>query len=146
LNALSANAIDALFAYEPTTTLARDSKEFRVLYPSVYATLLDPSPLGGAVVARSFERTLPLLAVQTITVFDEAVRFVRANPHKARALIPKFMPVSRDTAERITLVESGLSSEVNVRNLQQMINLLHEAGEIPTVVAAKSLVAQDANE
>jgi ABC-type nitrate/sulfonate/bicarbonate transport system substrate-binding protein len=140
LSALESQSVDALFTYEPTTTVARVSGRFRTLHGSVYASLLNPSPLGAAIVSRRFEQERPLVARRTIAAFDDAVEYMRRHEAQAKELIPRFLTLQVELARQVTVVESGLSSENDVQALQRLIDLLHAVGELPAVFDAEQLV------
>lgn len=141
MSALASNAINALFGYEPTTTIARESGDYRTIHGSVYASLLNPAPLGVALISRAFEQQSPDPAARAIGAFDDAVRFMRTNLEVSKALIPKFLPVDLKIAQKTTVVESGLSTDNDVVNLQQMVDLLFDLKEIPAKIDARRLVA-----
>ena len=141
IGALAAGSVDALFAYEPTTTIAAESGQFRILHGSVYASLMDPSPLGGGVISRSFERGEPELARRAITALDDAVLRMRTDDTRARELIPSFVGIEPEIARKTTIVPSGLSTENDLSILQRMVELLHEVDEVPETLNVERLVA-----
>lgn len=140
LQALSSGAIDALFSYEPTTTIALKDASFRKLFGSVYADLLNPSPFGCSVVLRSFERSNPKSAEKTIAAIDEAVKTIRKDPVRAKSLLSTFTKIDHDIAQKVNLVDVTTSDEVNVASVQAFIDLLVTVGELPERLDAHRLV------
>jgi ABC-type nitrate/sulfonate/bicarbonate transport system substrate-binding protein len=141
VTAIESGSVDALFAYEPTTTVAQESGRFRLVHGSVYASLLDPSPLGGAAISRAFERDHPDRARSVIAALDDAILEMRADLESARTLIPSFTGIEPEIARQTTIVPSGLSTENDLAVLDRMVALLHEVGEIPATLDAERLVA-----
>lgn len=129
---LEQGAIDALFSYEPTTTVALQRGGYRTLYGSVYTALQDPCPIGSSVVSRAFERTHPEAARRAIRAIDGAVDSVRARPTEARALLPALLPLPRDVVGAVTLVDVTRADEIDGASLQRFVDLLHEVGETPS--------------
>lgn len=140
LASLESGAVDALFTYEPITTVAKKKGGYRQLFGSVYAGLLNPCPIGCSVISRDFERKYPDLAERSAGVIDAAVRKIRDAPEDAKRLLTKYAKVESDIAPRVNVVDVTLSTEVDVVTLQRFIDLLHEAGEIPKTLDAKTLV------
>lgn len=139
LSSLESSAIDALFTYEPVTTVALKSGKYRKLFGSVYADLLNPCPIGASVISRDFERNNPELAANAIKIIDSSVQFIRDNPAKAKELLPQFMEIAPEIASEVNFVDVTLSNENDIENLQRFINLLYETGEIKEKIDAKRL-------
>lgn len=141
LGSLESGAIDALFSYEPITTIAQRQKGFRRLYGSVYAGLLDPNPIGASVVSRQFERKHPDLARQGIGAIDAGVVYMREKPGEAKALLPRFTAIPPEIAQAVNVVDVTLSGENDAENIQRFIDLLVEVGELPSRIDARKLLA-----
>ena len=141
LASLQSGAVDALLSYEPATTVALRSGEFRVLYGSVNAALMEAAPTGVSVLARRFERESPVLARRVVDTLDGGVLLARREPQALRALLPLITEMPADVAEVVHINRLTLSSEVDAVMLQRFIELLHDIGEIPEVISAQDLVA-----
>lgn len=139
LSSLQSGAVDALFSYEPVTTVAEKDGGYRRLFGSVYAELLNPCPVGCSVVARRFERGHPMLAARSVEIVDRAVELMRNDPEKAKSLLPKFAQLEEPIAVRVNVVDVTRSDEVDVGTLQKFIDLLYDAGEIPKRLEATTL-------
>lgn len=140
LASLASGAVDALFAYEPVTTTALARGGHRQLFGSVYADLLNPCPIGVSVISRDFEKQHPELARRAVSALQQSVAYMASHPQESRGLLPKFMGIPPDIAARVNVADVTLSNEVDVANLQQFIDLLHDSGEIPTRIDAHRLV------
>jgi NitT/TauT family transport system substrate-binding protein len=140
LASLESGAVDALFSYEPVTTTALVHGGSRALYGSVYADLLNPCPIGVSVISRNFERKNAALAARSVRVLQEGIQFMAAHPQEARTLLPKFTRIKPEIAARVNVSDVTLQNQVDVRNLQQFIDLLYDSGEIPQKIDAHRLV------
>jgi ABC-type nitrate/sulfonate/bicarbonate transport system substrate-binding protein len=140
LSSLESGAVDALFAYEPVTTTALAQGGYRPLFGSVYADLLTPCPIGVSVISREFEKRHPELARRTVSALQQSLAYMASHPSESRELLPKFTTISPDIAMRVNLADVTLSNQVDVANLQQFIDLLYDAGEIPARLDARRLV------
>ena len=66
---------------------------------------------------------------------------MRSVPKDSKLLLNKYAKVDPEIAPLVNIVDVTLSEEVDVAMLQQFINLLFEAGEIPEAIEASRLVA-----
>jgi ABC-type nitrate/sulfonate/bicarbonate transport system substrate-binding protein len=139
ISSLESGAIDALFTYEPVTTIALKSEKYRKLFGSVYADLLSPCPIGASVISREFERNNPELAADVIKVIDRGVQFIRDNPAQAKTLLPQHTEIAPEIAKEVNFVDVTLSNENDNEILQKFINLLYETGEIKEKIDARRL-------
>ncbi len=140
LSSLESGAIDALFTYEPVTTIAFKSGKYRKLFGSVYADLLNPCPIGSSAISRDFERENPELARKTLNIIDQSVQSIRNNPAEAKTLLPNYMEIKPEIASEVNFVDVTLSTENDVDNLQRFIDLLYEVGEIKEKIDARRLL------
>ncbi len=141
VGALAAGAIDALFSYEPVTTIAMATGGFRTVYGSVFNSFLDPNPIGVAVISRRFEREHPKLAKRAIEAFLEGAQFVFDQPNEARKLLTKFLKIPPPIADQVHLIGLKAVTKEDIESLQKLINILNEIGELPKTLDAKELVA-----
>ena len=141
LASLQSGAVDALFTYEPVTTTALKNGGYRSLFGSVYGDLLNPCPIGSAVIARSFERSHPEAAKSAIRAYDQAIGIERSQPEKSKALIQSIIKTPPEITAAVNVVDVTLSTEIDIPNLQKLIDLLYEIGEIPEKINAERLVA-----
>lgn len=142
LSALESGAIDALFSYEPITTMALKKTACKRLYGSVYGDLLNPCPVGCSVVSREFESRHSGAASRAISVIDDSVRAIRSSPAKMKQLLTTFTKIDPAVTSDVNVVDVSTSDEVDVKNLQAFIDLLCEIGELPNSLDAKRLVSK----
>jgi len=141
VGSLASGAIDALFSMEPITTIAMSRGGFRTVYGSVYASFLDPVPMGVGVISRRFEREYPKLAKRAIEALLAGGQFVIDQPNEARKLLPTYVKIPPPVAAKVHLVAVEAVVEENIEALQMFIEILHEIGELPKTLDAKELVA-----
>lgn len=141
LAALQSDAVDALYAYEPILTIALEQGGYRPISPSVYCSLLNPCPLVVSIVDRKFEKENPDTTARAIKALDEAVKLMRDDSAKASASLANYTKVPVELTPKVSLQNMTAGGEMDLKNLQQFIDLLLEIGEIKTKVSAESLVA-----
>lgn len=140
LQALSSGSIDALLAFEPTTTIAIESGEYRKLYSGVWAEIMNHNPLGVAVISNKFIQERPNLARKTIEVFDKAHRFMRTNDMETRAIVAKYVQLKPEIVGKVVPLYFGQNKDIDPYLLQQFIDLLVDIGEIKERVDAKAII------
>jgi len=141
VGSLASGAIDALFSYEPITTFALAKGGFRTVYGSVYVALLDPSPIGAAVISRKFEKEHPGLAKRAKEALLAASRFVADNPDETRNVLTAFAKIPPPVASQVNLIVVEAVDNDKTQNLQKFVDLLKEIGELPKVFDVKGLVS-----
>lgn len=141
LSALESGAIDALLAYEPTLTTALQNGNRRV-FGSIYADLLNPSPISSTVISREFEAKNPETAAAFIRVLDRAISAIQQDPTESKVALTKFTKILPEVAPHVNVVKDTTSTTVDAENVQKFIELLVEIGELPKSVDAKKLLSQ----
>ncbi len=142
LPALYEGSIDALHAYEPTSTIAIESNNAKKLYGSVYAEQLNHNPQGVALVSSDFIKENPELAEKVINSFDKATDFMKTNDKETREIITKYVKVDEGVAENTVLLYMSRSDEVNKNALQDYADMLFKLGELETKVDVSDLIYQ----
>lgn len=144
---LESKAIDALYSYDPIiATLMTKSEDYKEIFGSVLASLINPSPLGAYVISRDFEKQHSELAQKSIKILDKGIIYIREHPSDFRKLYAKYAKASKAVAERVNILDVKLSTEMNanVDNLQGFINLLQTVGELDKNIDAKQLISESA--
>lgn len=138
-SSLESGAIDALFSYEPITTIATASTKFRTLQTAIYSSLLSPSPFGCSVIAREYEKNNPQTASKVIRVIEAANQHMFTNRKEAETSILNHMKVPGNITKEVHFVGVTPVNQVDVTNLQDFIDLLYDIGEIPEKIDAHRL-------
>jgi NitT/TauT family transport system substrate-binding protein len=137
---LSAESIDVLLSFEPTTAIAIESGEYRKLYSGIWAELMNHNPLGVAVISSKFIQEKPNLAKKVVEVFDKANRFMRTNDEETRIIIAKYVQLKSEIANEVVPLYFGQNKDVNSDILQQFIDLLVDIGEINERVDTQDII------
>lgn len=140
LGALRAGRIDALHAYEPTTTIAQLAGGVRVLVPSVYAALLSPNPQGVAALGAAFVQRDPARAAAVVRAMDRAFAWVAAHPDSARRILAERLALDSAVAGAVSLPYMVPTAAIDTVALARYAALLLEVGELPREIDAAALV------
>lgn len=140
LGALRAGRIDALHAYEPTTTIAQLAGGVRVLVPSVYAALLSPNPQGVAVVNAAFTQRDPARAAAVVRAMDRAFGWVATHPDSARRILAERLSLDTAVAARVALPYMVPSAMIDTTALARYAALLRTLGDLPRAIDAPAMV------
>ncbi len=141
VGSLVSGAIDALFSYEPITTIALAKGGFRTVYGSVYVALIDPCAMGVGVISRRFEKEHPGLAKRAKEALLAASQFVSDQPGEARKILTEFAKIPPPIANQVNLIVVEAVDDDNTQDLQKFVELLKEIGELPKVFDVKGLVS-----
>lgn len=142
---LESNAIDVLYSYDPiTATLLTKPEEYKEIFGSVLASLINPVAIGTYIISRDFEKENPELAKKAIKIFDTSIIHIREHPSDFRRLYIKYTKVPKAIVNHINIPDVRFSTEMNANaeNLQNFINLLQEVGELDKNIDAKQLIAE----
>ncbi|MBU2561626.1 MAG: ABC transporter substrate-binding protein [Nanoarchaeota archaeon] len=139
LPALYAGTIDVLHSYEPTTTIALESGNAKKLYGSVYAEQLNHNPQGVALISSKFIAENPTLANKVVTSFDKASDFIEQNEGKARLIIPKYVKLDQNVADKSVLLYMSRSDNINKVAMKKYVDMLYDVGELKTRVSTSAL-------
>ena len=140
LPALYSGSIDALHSYEPTTAIAVESDNVRIIYGSIYADQLNHNPQGVALVSTKFIKENPKLSQKVINSFNKATNFMKNNDKETREIIVKYIKVDENVAKRVVFLYMSSSEEINENALQDYINMLYHIGELNAKVNVKDLI------
>lgn len=140
IQSLSSNAIDVLYSYEPILTIALSTGEYKELFHSVLNEFSLSAPMGVMVISRDFEKSNTELSKKVINIIDSSISYIRKNPEEARNFLVKNANVSEQVAKKVHLVDMSLSSEVDVNNLQEFINIFVGLGEVKGKIDAQKLI------
>lgn len=139
--ALEAGSVDALYAYEPTLTVALSKgTSYRAITPSVYCSMIEPCPLVVSIISREFERKHPKEAKAGIEAIQEAIKLMKADPNKASAALVPYTKIAPELAGKVSIQQMTQVGEINTANLQQFIDILVQIGELQATISAHQLL------
>ena len=140
LSALYAGSIDVLHAYEPTTAIALQSGNAKLLYSSIYAEQLNHNPQGIALISTKFISESPNLAKKTIEAFNQASDFISENDAETRDIVVKYVKVEKNVADNIVFLYMSRSDKINEDALQSYADMLYDIGEMENQIDVSTLL------
>ena len=146
LTAFGSDDIDALYAYEPTLSLAISKFNGRLIPGSgLYARQVSPNPIGVAAVNKQFLKANPDTAKRLIAALNKAAKFIETNPDEAKqCLKAQEQKVSRNYPEeaikRMNDLHMCSSEDTSFVSLQDYERVLIQMGELKKSVLAKDML------
>jgi NitT/TauT family transport system substrate-binding protein len=137
--ALDTGSIDALFSYEPTTTLLSKSPD----YKKIQSTILYANPdavIGMGTINKEFTQKYPDLTKRAVKAIDQGTQYLRTNEAESRQILAKYVKVDPSILNDIVLYNMNLSTEINPEITQKYFDYLLELGELKQKVDAKGLI------
>ncbi len=140
LGSLQVGFVDAVHAYEPTIAIALSKGGVRKLHGSVYAAMLSPNPISVSVVSAEFLKNHPNTAAKTISALQQACKFMKENDKETRSILLKQMDISKDAANRCSLLYMLPHDQIDPANFQRLADILTELGEIEKRIATTNIL------
>ena len=140
LPALYEGSIDVLHAYEPTTAIALESGNAKLLYSSIYAKQLNHNPQGIALISTKFISENPNLAKKTIEAFNQASDFITENDSETRELVIKYVKVEKNVANNVVFLYMSRSDKINEDALQSYADMLYDIGEMENKINVRRML------
>lgn len=138
LSSLSIGFVDAAHAYEPTIALSKGG--VKKLHGSVYADLLSPNPISVSVVSTEFLKNHPQTTAKTIAALERAAKFMKENDTETRSILKKQMDLSKDAANRCSLLYMLPHDQLDPANFQRFADILTELGEIEKRISTTNIL------
>jgi ABC-type nitrate/sulfonate/bicarbonate transport system substrate-binding protein len=142
--ALDSGSIDALFAYEPTTTILSKSTDYRKISGTILYSVPNAA-VGITTINKKFTQEYPQLASNVVKAIDEGIEFVRKKEQESRQTLTKYIKIDPVIANDIVILDSSKSTELQPQKLQEYFDYLLSIGELKQKVDAKSLVYAQTN-
>lgn len=130
LQALSADSIDALFAYEPSLSISLASKETRKIYGSVFAELVNHNPLGGAFARTTFINEHPEEAKKVISALNKAADFIKTNDEDTRKIAQEAFKLNEEVIKIVSLPYINYSEKIDRSLFNDLLDVFVSGGEI----------------
>ncbi|MBI4114663.1 MAG: ABC transporter substrate-binding protein [Candidatus Niyogibacteria bacterium] len=136
LPSLDSGAVDAVYAYEPTYTLAklRTENKVRVIAFGALEDEVDPLYLGGSTFAVRFVADNPDAAASYVRAFYRGIDFINTNESEARAILQSYINVPTEVAMNMNLYPDDKVDAIQRDKFQELSNLLFEEGTLPNAV------------
>lgn len=132
ITALEAGSVDALYAYEPTLTIALEVAGARRIVGSIYADLSANTPVAAGMIRAELVATDNKTAEKIVKAIDRANAFINANENdkKVREIAMKSFNLQQEVADAVSLPYMGVSDEVDTSAFAEFVNLLVTIGEL----------------
>jgi len=142
LASLMRGEIDAIHAYEPMYTLGKVKYNMRDVSGSIFAlqTYPRPNPIGVAALNSKFINDNPAAAKNVINAIDKAVIYIRENEDEARQILSKYTKTEKKIASKMRILPMSTSSEIDIGNLQQYLDLLKTIDENNSSLKARQMI------
>jgi ABC-type nitrate/sulfonate/bicarbonate transport system substrate-binding protein len=136
--------IDALFAYEPVLSTGIIEHNFRKIFPSIYATQFNLSPIGVGAVNQKWLSENPKTAKAFFSAINKSLDFIDDNPIEAKKILAKATHIKEEIAQNMNTMPLSKSNEINLTNLNRYLLLLKELNEITELPKASEIcIKQD---
>lgn len=140
LTALIKGSIDALHAYEPTTSIAMAKGGVRQLFGSVYAAMLSPNPQGVAAISAAFVKKNPDTTAKVVSAFERAMVFMKEHDAETRQILAKKMGLPEDVAKHCVFLYMLPHNQIPVDIFQRYSDMLTDLGELSGRVKVEELL------
>lgn len=123
--ALERNQVQAAVAIDPFTTMIQSSGAGRVI-SWVYTETIPGQPIGAFWTKRAFAEKNGDALARFAAAMDEAMRYLQADPKRARTLIAQYTGLPAKYVEAMPL--TAWSSKVDPAKWRALVALLHRQG------------------
>lgn len=136
LPSLDSGAVDAVYAYEPTFTIAKNRTEnpVRVVAFGALEDEIDPLYLGGSAMSARFVAEHADAAQAYVEAYYQGIDFIKENEAEARAILAKHMSIPENIASKMNLYPDDKVGEIQKDKFQMLADLLLAEGEITGAV------------
>lgn len=132
LQALEADSIDALYAYEPNLSFALIKNNARTVGTPIYSSYLEDNPLGAGIVSENFIVQHPKLARKVVGVYDRTFDYLTTNDKEVRQIMMREMKLDPEVAEKMNFMYHTKSTELDMEQFQKLIDILLDLNELPS--------------
>ncbi len=134
MEALAAGQVDALYTMEPFCTMATERGIARVLLPAAAEKhVCDPLVGGLSTFSRKTALARAVAAEAFSEAYDAAIGVVRTEERRARSIMPKFMPITEEMAQKVRLVGVWKHGELDLGVVRTYAEALAAEGELASV-------------
>jgi len=130
LVALSAGSIDALHAYEPTVSIALADGSMKKIYGSVFAELVNHSPIGAGFLTTKFVNEHPREAKKVVTALNRAYDYIRTNEKDTREIAAGLFKFTPQVSAVVSLPYFNHSNQIDKGTMTTLLDLFVRGGEI----------------
>jgi NitT/TauT family transport system substrate-binding protein len=138
LQALESGQIDALISLEPFPTIGVEKGIAEYLEGgSVYVKTVGFTPsFSGGVISTKLLNEHPEETKKFLRAMEKSIDFISSNFDESKSILPKYVPIEQDIAEKITFPEYMFVGDLDnekIALIQKTADFLHEEGIIKAV-------------
>ncbi|OHA98032.1 MAG: hypothetical protein A3F20_03380 [Candidatus Zambryskibacteria bacterium RIFCSPHIGHO2_12_FULL_39_21] len=142
INALIAGSVDALFALEPTATIAEKQGVGRKV-ENLVKYLVDPTYNAVYAVTKNYYANNEDTVKRVIKAHDKAIDYFRDNPVEARKILTKYTPLDEELALEVGVGYPMKSNEsIDVAKIQEYADLLFNEGDLKVKIDVSKLFGE----
>jgi len=140
LQTLESGEIEALWAYEPITSIALDKTGFRVIDQSIFAKVNPKANMAAGYISTDFIQKYPNQAKRFVEAMDQANTFMAQNPTKASSFLSKYTSIDSKLADKVQFVDFTTNAKADPESLQATADFLASIGVIKQKIQVRDLI------
>jgi len=140
LTSLENGRIDALFAYEPTISIAQEKQFIKVIDSAIFANQHPNTSTASGSIATKFINENPDRAKKFVQAMDKAHKFMFDNPAEAASFQVKYSKIDPKIATKAAYPDYYQNTELNIEAIQSYTDFLADIGAMKQKVVVKDLV------
>lgn len=140
LASLESSSIDALWAYEPTTTIALNKASYRIIDEAIFSKLNPKANMAAGYISPSFITNNPDQAKKFVLAMDKANTYAAKNPTETSKLLSKYTSIDPTLADKVQFVDFHTNAESDPESLQATADFLAQIGVIKQKIDVKDLI------
>lgn len=130
LQALEVGSVDALYSYEPNTSVAISTGMARKVSGSLYTENVQDSPFAIGVISEIFINEHPALAKDVIKVFEQANDYALSNENTTKKLIAQKSNISENASALMSILPTRFGRSIDTKKNDEWLNWLISIGEL----------------
>lgn len=140
--ALETGQVDAVFCLEPTGTLleARGIGRSVSINP-LYEYIQQPFPTAVGIVSTRLAREQPMVVSKIQAALRSAHEYIKTNQSEAALTVPKYAPIDKDLAPRISLYDYWSIDAIDRSAVQRLADLYSDNGVLTKRINTTALYA-----
>jgi NitT/TauT family transport system substrate-binding protein len=130
LPALASGAVDALFSYEPNSTIAVESGNAKRIHDSVFTKQFDHNPIVMGIISNKLVTENPKLAEKVVEVLNTSYALLDSNEKETRDIVKAAFKLDQNVADKVALTPMGSSDNIDKDRLDRFTEFLVSLGEL----------------
>jgi ABC-type nitrate/sulfonate/bicarbonate transport system substrate-binding protein len=130
LQALEVGSVDALYSYEPNTSVAISKGIARKVSGSLYTENVPDSPFAVGIISEKFIEGHASLAKDVVEVFQKANDYALNNEVATKKLIAEKSNISEDATSLMSILPTRFGRAIDTQKNDEWLNWLISIGEL----------------